>query len=78
MNRSEIIEKLKDLIEKQDDIKIESADEKLDIDSYTMMLVITYVQEEIGIQLDMDKLDFDNFNSLNVFTDMILEQSEAA
>lgn len=78
MDRSEIVTKLKGLIEEQDDVKIESSDQKLDIDSYTMMLVITFVQEEMGIQLDMDQLDFDAFQSLDAFTDMIQQQSEAA
>ena len=77
MDRAEIVDKLKRLIEEQDEIKIADAGKELDIDSYTMMLVITFVQEEMGVQLDMDKLDFDAFKSLNTFTDLVLEASKA-
>ena len=42
-----------------------------------MMLVITFVQDDMGIQLDMDKLDFDAFTSLNTFADLVLEAAKA-
>jgi len=77
MDRAEIVDKLKRLIEEQDEIEIADADKKLDIDSYTMMLVITFVQDDMGIQLDMDKLDFDAFTSLNTFADLVLEAAKA-
>jgi acyl carrier protein len=77
MDRTEIVDKLKRLIEEQDEIEIADADKKLDIDSYTMMLVITFVQDDMGIQLDMDKLDFDAFTSLNTFADLVLEAAKA-
>ncbi|MED5575486.1 MAG: phosphopantetheine-binding protein [Pseudomonadota bacterium] len=75
MNRSEIVSKLKALIEEEAQIKIESEDQELDIDSFTMMLVITYVKEEFDIELDLDKLDFDIFNSLNTFADLVTEEA---
>ncbi len=74
MDKAEIVSKLKALIEEEAQISISSNDEELDIDSFTMMLVITYVKEEFGIELDLDKLDFDVFNSLNSFADMVLAQ----
>jgi len=37
------------------------------------MLIITYVDEEMGVRLDMDQLDFDDFKSLNTFTDLVLK-----
>jgi acyl carrier protein len=77
MEKQIIIDKLKDLIEGQDEIKISSPDQKLDIDSYTMMLVITYVREEMEVQLDMDALDFDAFTSLNSLSDIVAQQAAA-
>ena len=74
MDKAEIVSKLKALIEEEAQVSISSNDEELDIDSFTMMLVITYVKEEFGIELDLDKLDFDVFNSLNSFADMVLAQ----
>jgi len=74
MDKAEIVSKLKALIEEEAQLSISSNDEELDIDSFTMMLVITYVKEEFGIELDLDKLDFDVFNSLNSFADMVLAQ----
>ena len=48
--RSEISRQLKKLIESEREITINSDDEKLDIDSFTMMLVIMYVKETFGVQ----------------------------
>ena len=75
MDRNEIIAKLKTLVEEEGQIKIESDDQALDIDSFTMMLVITFVSEEFGVELDLDQLDFDVFNSLNTFADMVQQQA---
>ena len=77
MDRSEIAGKLKGMIEQQDEITIDSPDQELDIDSYTMMLVISYVKEEMGVQLDMDTLDFDAFTSLNSLTDLVVAEVAA-
>lgn len=78
MRREDVVEKLKDLIESQSEIVVTDYDKPLDIDSYLMMLIITFVEEEMGVQLDMDKLDFDDFKSLNTFADMILGDEKAA
>ena len=73
LQRSEIAQQLKNLIEESREIIINGNDEKLDIDSFTMMLVIMYVKETFGVQLNMEKLDFDAFNSLNTLADLVLQ-----
>jgi len=78
MDKAEIAEKLKKLIEEDTDKSIERYDEKLDIDSYTMMLTITFVKEELGVELDMDELDFDAFTSLNTLADLVLQKAKVA
>ena len=70
MNRAEIVAGLKDLIESQTRINIEDENQQLDIDSFTMMLTISYLKEEAKVQLDMDELDFDAFASLATLADM--------
>ena len=71
---SEIAQQLKNLIEESREIIINGNDEKLDIDSFTMMLVIMYVKENFGIQLNLDKIDFDAFTSLNTLADLVLDE----
>ena len=78
MSREEVAGKIKAMIEEQDEITIASTAETLDIDSYTMMLIIAFVKEEIGIELDMDQLDFDAFNSVDSFVDLVMRQTEQA
>jgi len=78
MTREEVAGKIKAMIEEQDEITIASTAETLDIDSYTMMLIIAFVKEEIGIELDMDQLDFDSFNSVDSFVDLVMRQTEQA
>jgi acyl carrier protein len=73
MEREDVASKLKYLIEEQSELVISNNDDQLDIDSYMMMLIITYVDEEMGVRLDMDQLDFDDFKSLNTFTDLVLK-----
>ena len=73
MDRNIFAVELKALIEKQEDIKIENYDQELDIDSYCMMLIITFVDEKLGVSLDMDVLDFDDFKSINTLLDLIPE-----
>lgn len=77
MDKQEIGSKLKKLIEEHSEIVISNDDDKLDIDSYTMMLIISYVDEELGVSLNMDELDFDDFKSLNTFTDLVLKTHTA-
>ena len=78
MNRADIANKLKSMIEEQDEISIASNDDRLDIDSYTMMLVITFVKEELGVELDMDNLDFDAFTSVNSLADLVVASQAAS
>ncbi len=76
MVRDDVSAKLKTLIEEHNETSIASADEELDIDSFTMMLIITFVKEDLGVEMDMNTLDFDAFKSLNTFADLVV-QSEA-
>ena len=71
MKRSDVIEKLKNLIEEEREITIDANDQKLDIDSFTMTLIISSVNEEFGVTLDMETLDFDAFTSLNTLADLV-------
>ena len=75
MERTEVTGKLKSLIEEVNEISIGDENEQLDIDSYTMMLVITYVKEELGVELDLENMDFDAFTSLNTFADLVLDKA---
>ena len=72
MEKNEIIGQLKELIERQTEKKIKNPDENIDIDSFTMMLVITFVDQKLKVKLDMDTLDFDKFKSLNDLANLIL------
>lgn len=76
MERSDVIEKLKTLIEEEREIIIDNNDQKLDIDSFTMTLIISVVNDEIGVALDMETLDFDAFTSLNTLADLISAEKE--
>ena len=78
MNRETVTEKLKTFMETECNIPIESDDKELDIDSFNMMLIITYVDSDLGITLDMDRLDFDAFTSLNTLTDLVLSEASVA
>ena len=62
---------IKNLIEQEREIVIDSDDQKLDIDSFTMTLIISFVNDEMGVVLDMETLDFDAFTSLNTLADLI-------
>lgn len=77
MDRSKIAAELKGMIEELDEITIEAADQQLDIDSFTMMMIISFVKEEMEVQLDMDTLDFDAFISLDTLTDLVFAESSA-
>ncbi len=78
MNRETVTEKLKTFMETECKIQIESDDKELDIDSFNMMLIITYVDSDLGITLDMDRLDFDAFTSLNTLTELVLSDASVA
>ena len=71
MKRADVIEKLKNLIEEEREITIDANDQKLDIDSFTMTLIISSVNDEFGVTLDMETLDFDAFTSLNTLADLV-------
>lgn len=77
LDKQEIIQKIKKVIEDEKEINIESSDQQLDIDSFTMMLIIMFVKDELEIQLDMEKLDFDAFLSLDSIADLILATANA-
>ena len=72
MEKSELLKELKNLIEGQTEKKIKDENQDIDIDSFTMMLVITFAHQKLNIKLDMDKLDFDQFKSLNDLADVII------
>ena len=72
MEKSEVLKELKNLIEGQTEKKIKDENQDIDIDSFTMMLVITFAHQKLNIKLDMDKLDFDKFKSLNDLADVII------
>ena len=76
MQREQVITQLKELIEEQTEKKINSPDENIDIDSFTMMLVITFADQELNVKLDMDTLDFDKFKSLDDLADIILSNKK--
>ncbi len=77
LDKQEIAQKIKKVIEDEKEITIESSDQQLDIDSFTMMLIIMFVKDELDIQLDMEKLDFDAFLSLDSIADLILTTANA-
>ena len=76
MEKKEIINQLKELIEEQTEKKIKSSDEDIDIDSFTMMLVITFADQKLKVKLDMDTLDFDKFKSLNDLAEIIVKNKK--
>ncbi len=72
MKKEQIITQLKELIEEQTEKRINNNDEDINIDSFTMMLVITFADQKLNIKLDMNTLDFDKFKSLNDLANLIL------
>ncbi len=76
MNREGLQQKLKTLIENETKQEVSDPDEELDIDSFTMMLIITFADEQ-GAALNMESLDFDAFKSLKVLVDLIMENIHA-
>ena len=76
MEKKIIINQLKELIEEQTEKKINSFEENIDIDSFTMMLVISLADQKLKVKLNMDTLDFDKFKSLNDLANLILENKK--
>ena len=60
MKKEQIITQLKELIEEQTEKRINNNDEDINIDSFTMMLVITFADQKLNIKLDMDTLVLTN------------------
>ena len=77
MDKNTISSKLKHFIEDECEISVNNADEALDIDSFNMMLIITFIDSDLDVQLDMDKLDFDVFTSLNTLADLVVSDAAA-
>ena len=73
MEKNEIVSQLKTLIEDQTEKQIKDENENIDIDSFTMMLVITFADQKLNVKLDMETLDFDQFKSLNDLATVILK-----
>jgi acyl carrier protein len=76
LEKQQIVSNLQKVIEEHLEIKINDPDDKLDIDSFTMTLIIVFVDEEIGVQLDMETLDFDAFTSLNTLADLVITEAK--
>ena len=72
MDRSDVSEKLKTFLETECRLPVPAANAALDIDSYNMMLIITYASEELHVNLGMDSLNFDVMMSLDNLTDLIV------
>lgn len=78
MDINEFGTKVRELIEGELQISVKTDDEELDIDSFTMMLVITFIEEEAGVKLDMDSLDFDAFTSIGTLKKLTYGESVSA
>lgn len=72
MDKSKVVQHLKEVIEQQTEDVIKNDDQELDLDSFTMMLVITAIGDQWNVELDMESLDFDQFNTLNSLADQVL------
>jgi acyl carrier protein len=72
MDRSDVSEKLKTFLENECKIPVPTAKAAIDIDSFNMMLIITYASEELHVKLGMDSLNFDAMMSLDNLTDLIV------
>ena len=76
MEKNKIIEEVKKVIEKQMEIEIKNPEENFDIDSFTVMLVITFADQKLNVKLNMETLDFDKFKSLNDIADTIINNKK--
>ena len=77
MEKNEIINQIKEVIERQMEIEIKNPDENIDIDSFTMMLVITFADKELKVKLDMETLDFDKLKTLSDIAETIIKNRAA-
>ena len=77
MEKNEIINQIKEVIERQMEIEIKNPDENIDIDSFTMMLVITFADKELKVKLDMETLDFDKLKTLSDIAETIIKSRAA-
>lgn len=64
MDNEKLTSDLRELIEGELKMKVASDSQELDLDSFTMMLVILFIEERSGVQVNLDDLDFDAFTSL--------------
>ncbi|MBP5857428.1 hypothetical protein KAJ83_10450 [Marivibrio halodurans] len=71
IDRRTAMARVKALIEDQNRIVIDAPEDSLEIDSFTIILIITYAEESLGIRLDIDRLDFENFESLERIEDAL-------
>ena len=55
MEKNKIIEEVKKVIEKQMEIEIKDPGENFDIDSFTVMLVITFADQKLNVKLNMEQ-----------------------
>lgn len=78
MEHQVVVDKLRTLIERDTETVVESADELLEIDSFTIVLILAYVHDEWGVTLDRCKLDFAHFKTLNSMADQIVAQASAS
>ena len=76
MEKNEVLKELKNLIEGQTEKKIKDENQDIDIDSFTMMLVITFADKELKVKLDMENLDFDKLKSLNIIAETIMQNKK--
>ena len=74
--KDEVVSKLQNLIEEHYEITIKDPGDRLDIDSFAMTLIIVFINDEMGVELDMETLDFDAFTSLNTLADLIFAEAE--
>ena len=76
MEKNKIIDEVKKVIEKQMEIEIKDPGENFDIDSFTVMLVITFADQKLNVKLNMETLNFDKFKSLNDIADTIINNKK--
>ncbi len=70
MDNGKLTSDLRSLIEGELKIQVTSESQELDLDSYTMMMVILFIEEQSGIPVNLDDLDFDAFTSLSSLTSL--------
>ncbi len=78
LTREALIERFTGLIEEQKvGFTLTDPSAPLDLDSFTMMLILT-AASEMSVDLDMEHLDFDDFYSLDVLVDKVLAEAKTA